>query len=97
MFKIGNFDSSDNPESSSHSSKNFEKVTTPSEADKQKLERTGDAKPKYSYTPEKNDSGKDKLSDKASYAYHWDGKPTHNTDWDSPASPATKQKVLSRW
>ena len=97
MLKIGNLDSADNPEQLSRSSNTFEKAPTPSEADKQKLERTEDTKPKYSYIPEKNDSGKDKLSDKPSYAYRWDGKPTHNTEWDSPASPATKQKILSRW
>lgn len=97
MLKIGNLDSVDNPEQSRRSSNTFEKTPTPAEADKQKLERTEDTKPKYSYRPEKNDSGKDKLSDKPSYAYHWDGKPTHNTEWDSPASPATKQKTLRRW
>lgn len=44
-----------------------------------------------------SDSSKNKLSEKPSYAYHWDGKPTHNTDWDTPASPDTKAKILRRW
>lgn len=97
MFRIDGFKESDNPEQTSNKSNAFEKATTPSEADKQKLEHTENTKPKYSYTPERSDSGKDKLSDKPSYSYHWDGKPTHNTEWDSPASPTTKQKTLRRW
>lgn len=69
----------------------------PSEAGKQKLEWSEVPKTKYSYTPDKSDSSKEKLSEKPSYSYHWDGKPTHNTEWDSSASPATKQKVLCCW
>lgn len=97
MFRIDSLKETDSPEQSSDKPSSFEKATKPAEADKEKLERPEESKPKYSYVPEKADSSKEKLSDKPSYAYHWDGKPTHNTEWDSPASPATKQKVLSRW
>lgn len=97
MFRIDNFKDTDNPEQSSRQSNCFERPSIPSETDKKRLERPEVPNAKYSYTPEKSDSPKEKLSEKPSYSYHWDGKPTHNTEWDSPASPATKQKVLSRW
>lgn len=99
MFRFGDIEGSDNPEQS-RSSETGKKPDMPSEADKQKLERsenkTNDYQ--YKYKPELGaDTSKDKLSEKPSYAYHWDGKPTHNTDWDDSASPATKTKVLRRW
>ena len=97
MFKIGCFKDTDDPEKFSPQPNRTEKSTIPSETDRQKLERAEEPKPKYSYIPDKNDSSKEKLSEKPSYSYHWDGKPTHNTEWDSPASPTAKQKVLSRW
>ena len=97
MFRTDNLNESDNPKQSSDKPSSFETAKKPVETDKEKLERPEESKPKYSYVPEKVDSSKEKLSEKPSYAYHWGGGPTHNTEWDFPASPATKQKVLSRW
>jgi hypothetical protein len=99
MFRFENIEGSDNPEQS-RVSEAEKKPDVPSEADKHKLERpenkTNDYQ--YKYKPESGaDTSKDKLTEKPSYAYHWDGKPTHNVDWDTPASPATKEKVLCRW
>lgn len=97
MFRIGNIEGLDNPEQSKPLETEKGSVM-PSEADKQKLEHPKSKTEDYQHKPEAGtDTSKDKLSEKPSYAYHWDGKPTHNTDWDTPASPDTKAKILRRW
>lgn len=99
MFRFGNIEGSDNPEQS-RSSETEKKPGVPSETDKQKLEHPEKKSSDYQYKYKHEsgvDTSKDKLLEKPSYAYHWDGQPTHNTDWDEQASPANKTKVLRRW
>lgn len=79
MLRIDNIKDIDNSEQSLRQLKCLERPET----DKKRLARSEVPNAKYSYTPEKSDSLKEKSSEKPSYSYHWDGKPVHNTEWDS--------------
>lgn len=72
MFRFRNIEGSDNPEQSK-SSETEKKPEVPSESDKQRLERPKNKQNdyQYKYKPESGqDTSKDKLSEKPSYAYH---------------------------